>query len=248
MENSNNNSGKAPEAKQETKPEVKTEVKTEAPKAPVVDSKPETSEDLAKTLENQDDTAPAVTSGTKSKAEQEELDLLKDRARMMGLAFSPNIGLDTLRERVNAQIKGEEIEKEEFKENLKKEETFLEMRKRLQKEQMKLVRVRISCMNPAKRDLNGEFFSVSNKFLGVVKKFIPFGEATDNGYHIPLILFNNLKARKFQQIKIKKVNGQDTHETRMVPEFAFEVLPDLTKEEIKELKDQQEAAKRLSGE
>lgn len=244
MENSNNNSGKAPEAKQETKPEVKTE----APKAPVVETKPETSEDLAKTLENQNDMAPAVTSGTKSKAEQEELDLLKDRARMMGLAFSPNIGLDTLRERVNAQIKGEELEKEEFKDNLKKEETFLEMRKRLQKEQMKLVRVRISCMNPAKRDLNGEFFSVSNKFLGVVKKFIPFGEATDNGYHIPLILFNNLKARKFQQIKIKKVNGQDTHETRMVPEFAFEVLPDLTAEEIKELKDQQEAAKRLSGE
>ena len=236
MENSNNNSGKAPEAKQETKPEIKIEVETE------------TSEDLAKTLENQEDIAPAVTSGSKSKVEQEELDLLKDRARMMGLAFSPNIGLDTLRERVNAQIKGEEREKEEFEDNLKKEETFLEMRTRLQKEQMKLVRVRVSCMNPAKRDLNGEFFSVSNKFLGVVKKFIPFGEATDNGYHIPLILFNNLKSRKFQQIKVKKVNGQDTHETRMVPEFTFEVLPDLTKEEIKELKDQQEAAKRLSGE
>jgi len=248
MENSNNNSGNAPEVKQE----IEVETKPSETVAPNTGS----ASDLAKTLETKTETKPEVktqadpevTSGTKSKEEQEELDLLKDRATMMGIAFSPNIGLATLKERVNAQLAGDEKEDKEFKENLKKEESPQEIRKRLQKEQLKLIRVRISCMNPAKRDLNGEFFSVSNKFLGTVKKFIPFGEATDNGYHIPLILYNNLKARKFQQIKLKKVNGQDTHETRMVPEFAFEVLPPLSENDLKELKDQQEAAKRLSGE
>ena len=65
MENSNNNSGKAPEAKQETKPEVKTDTQ---PKEVV--GKVETTDDLAKKLEKQEVNSDVAPSSGKTKEEQ----------------------------------------------------------------------------------------------------------------------------------------------------------------------------------
>ena len=113
---------------------------------------------------------------------------------------------------------------------------------------MKLIRCRIYNLNPSKRDLQGEIVTVGNKYLGSVKKFIPFGEATDNGYHIPNILYEELKRRRFQSITTKSVKGQIVVNNRMVPEYSLEVLPQLTKEQLKELADKQGAAERLGNE
>lgn len=60
------------------------------------------------------------------------------------------------------------------------------------------LRCRVYNLNPAKADLPGEIISVSNRFIGTVRKFIPFGEATENGYHIPRVLVQDLKSRQFQ--------------------------------------------------
>lgn len=102
-------------------------------------------------------------------------------------------------------------------------------------EQLRLIRVRIICLNPLKKDLKGEVFSVSNKFLGTVRKFIPFGEATDNGYHIPFVLYTELLGRQFQSITVKKSGQTSLPEHRLVKEFAIERLPDLTPDEIASL-------------
>lgn len=193
--------------------------------------------------------APRAASTGRTADEQKELDMLKERAVTMGIAHSPNIGLDTLRKKIEdkmAGIKEEEEANTKIAKNAK-DETAMQIRERLKKDQLKLIRVRIYNMNPAKRDLNGEIFSVGNKFIGTIRKFVPFGEATDGGYHLPIILYNELKSRKFQQIKTKTENGQLKHETRMVPEYSFEELPPLTKEELEELKVKQEAAARLGG-
>ena len=175
---------------------------------------------------------------------------LKNKAKLLGIKHSGNIGEEALREKINAKMNGEEEEMEFTGKKAKavaKEETDLEIRARQRKQQMKLVRVRIANMNPSKSDLQGEIVTVGNKFLGSVKKFIPFGEATDDGYHIPFILYEELKTRMFQQISTKRKNGQIIVTTRMVPEYNIQELPQLTRKELKVLADKQGAAERLGA-
>lgn len=108
----------------------------------------------------------------------------------------------------------------------------LTLREYLAAEQMKLVRVRITNMDPKKADLSGEIFTFANEYLGTVRKFVPFGEVTDNGYHIPFCIYNMLLAREFLQIRtIKKSGGHTEVKTQYVREFSIDVLPDLTEEE-----------------
>lgn len=119
----------------------------------------------------------------------------------------------------------------------------LAARRAMYEEQMRLVRVRITNLNPNKKDLPGEIFTVANKVLGTVRKFIPYGEATDNGYHIPFFIYQQLKEREFQLIKVTKDSkGREKIETRMAREFALEVLPALTEAELARLAASQAAA------
>ena len=111
-------------------------------------------------------------------------------------------------------------------------------------EQMKLVRVRITNMDPKKKDIPGEIITVANEYLGTVSKYIPFGEVTDNGYHIPQCLFTELESRRFLNIRVIKDarTGTNRVETNNAREFALEVLPPLTKDELKDLAIAQAAA------
>jgi hypothetical protein len=112
------------------------------------------------------------------------------------------------------------------------------IRMALQAEMLALVRVRVTNMNPAKAELRGEIFSVQNKYLGKVAKFIPYGEAGEAGYHIPKILLLELQEKKFNQIKTRPgTDKREVHvEQRMVKEFAIEILPPLTDAELEQLK------------
>lgn len=158
-----------------------------------------------------------------------ELDLLKQRADLMGIKYKGNIGVDALKAKIESAGVKKPAEPEEG------EESELAMRQRIQKEQMALIRCRIYNLNPSKVDLPGEFITVANRYLGTVRKFIPFGEATEQGYHIPKVLFDDLRSRQFQQINTKKVRGQVVQNTRMVPEYNLTVLPPLEKEELEDL-------------
>lgn len=126
-------------------------------------------------------------------------------------------------------------------------ETKLEMTNRLRAAAMKLVRCRIYNLNPGKRELHGEIITVGNKYVGTLKKLIPFGEATDNGYHIPQMIYDDLKQRRYQAITTRRVNGQIKVTSRMAPEYNIEVLPPLSKEELAELAMKQAAAERMQG-
>jgi hypothetical protein len=180
----------------------------------------------------------------------DELSLLKKRADIIGIQYKSNIGVDSLKVKIenhmNPTTQDEEVKEDVVVAKRKtKAESEQAIRDNLYKTKMKLVRCRITNMNPTKSDLEGEVITIANRFLGTVRKFVPFGEKTDNGYHLPQVLFDNMKSRKFQQVKTKKVNGQIVHTTRMVPEFALEVLDPLTPEELKQLGDRQEASSRL---
>ena len=73
---------------------------------------------------------------------------------------------------------------------------------------------------------------------------IPYGEQTDEGFHIPYCLFRLLQSKRFLHIRTVKdrVTGVERQEKQWVKEFSLDVLPDLTKEELARLAAAQAAA------
>lgn len=183
-----------------------------------------------------------------------ELKLLKDRARMMGIEFSNNISKEKLLERINAKMEGEAApapvpEVEPAMLNPFAQTTAvvtpkkkMSVRDYLIQEEMKLVRVRITNLDPKKKDLPGEILTIANGHLGTVRKFVPFGEVTDNGYHIPYCLYRLMDERRFLDVRTRKVQGKIVIEQRWAKEFALEVLPSLTPVELSKLATAQIAA------
>lgn len=180
----------------------------------------------------------------------DEMTILKQRATMMGIKFSNNIGLEALRKKVaDAQEGITEQEQPEVNPlaTTPVQEDKLSMAQRIRLENTRLVRVRIQNLDPKKKDLPGEILTVANDYMGTVRKYVPYGEATDNGYHIPYCLYKLLKNRKFLNVSVKKGrNGKERVEQQWVREFAIEILPQLTKEELKQLGQAQIAAGSLN--
>lgn len=171
----------------------------------------------------------------------EVLEALKRKAETLGVKYGPRIGIDALREKINAAMEGE-AEAEEASVNLTKHGREAKLRAEIFEREMRMIRVRITNLNPHKKELRGEIFTVANKYIGDVKKFIPYGEVTDEGYHIPHVLFTELRDRKFLSIRTKMVKGQIEVLQRWVPEFALEVLEPLAPKELAKLANQQAAA------
>ena len=112
-----------------------------------------------------------------------------------------------------------------------------------------LRRVSIVNLDPADAELSGAVITVMNKYTGKVSKFIPFGEGSANGYHIPQILLNHLLSQKFVMRKQNKGGsfGVKTYKTTMVPKFNITILPDLTPEELKSLANRQTASQAIDN-
>ena len=194
---------------------------------------------------------------TEGEAAVDELTLLKERAKQMGIPFSNNISAETLRKRISDKMEGKDEPEvnpltgdseiaaiTSAPQKLDAKQNALALRKLMQREQMKLVRVRITNMDPKKKDLPGEIWTVSNEYLGNVRKMIPYGEQTDEGFHIPYCLFRLLQNKRFLQIRTvrDRVTGQERQESQWVKEFSLDVLPDLTKEDLARLAAAQAAA------
>ena len=191
-------------------------------------------------------TAPVVPEVSAPVVDQ--LAMLKTKADTLGITYSPNIGVDALREKINAKMNGEPEKKEEAKASeTPREKTKMELRQEAFLEATRLVRCRITCMNPSKADLPGEIFTVSNNVVGSIKRYIPYGEQVD-GWHVENMLLDMLKEKQFQQLRTKKgANGQILPETKWVREYAIEELPPLTPEELKVLANKQAAAAGMSA-
>ena len=98
---------------------------------------------------------------------------------------------------------------------------------------MKLIRVIVRPNDPLKLESRGEIFSFGNSTANggkVVKKFVPFNN--EEGWHVPNIIFENIKAAECQIFKKVTRNGQETMEAQKIKAYNVEVLSDLTQEEI----------------
>lgn len=208
----------------------------------------------------------AQTNNDTPELEQTEMAILKKRADVLGVKYSNNIGIDTLRERVRAAMEGEdaptedEPEEEEVQDvappvnpledakpdysKMSPAQRKMAIRRDLRKSSLALVRVRITNLNPAKKNIPGEILTVANNILGTVRRYIPFGEQTEDGWHVEQILLDMMRERKFLQIKQKrdKRTGVMITSTDYVREFAIEVLEPLTQEELDRLARTQAAA------
>lgn len=181
-----------------------------------------------------------------------ELDVLKQRATLMNIKFSNNISVEKLREKIEAAQAKDEPEVKEAAVNPLGEKQEAGVKKmtlgqKIRAEQTRLIRVRIQNLDPKKKDLPGEIITVANEYMGTVRKFVPFGEVTDNGYHIPYCIYEFLKERKFINITTRKgKNGLPDIRATEAREFSIEVLPPLTEAELAQLAQAQIAAGSLN--
>lgn len=187
----------------------------------------------------------------------DELTLLKERAKAMGIPFSNNISLETLRKRVADKMEGKdeapevnaltgdpEIAQAMVAKPLNQKDNAVALRKLMHATQMRQVRVRITNMDPKKKDLPGEIWTVANEYLGTVRKFVPYGEQTDDGFHIPYCLYRLLDSKRFLHIRDVKdrTTGIVRQDKVWAKEFSLDVLPTLTQGELDRLAAAQAAA------
>ena len=110
---------------------------------------------------------------------------------------------------------------------------------------LRLIRCRITNLDPADSAVPGALITVYNKYTGKVSKLIPFGEENEHGYHVPKILLDELKSRTFNMRKEKKRAGSSfgvkEYTTVSVRKFSIEELPMLTQDELDNLANDQKA-------
>lgn len=176
---------------------------------------------------------------------QDEMEALKTRADLLGVKYHPSISLDKLREKVAAKVSDVPETEVVAVPVVEAEETVTQRRGRKKREANELIRIRVTCMNPAKAEWDGEIFTAGNSVVGSFSKFIPFNGA-DDGWHVPRIIYNQLVQRQCQVFTtVRDARGNSSRKGKLIKEFAIEVMPELTLEELKELAARQAATKAI---
>jgi hypothetical protein len=173
---------------------------------------------------------------------KEELESLKAKADLMGITYHPSIGAEKLREKIRAALSDEPVEQAAAA-VVEPVESAKQKRARILAEISKLVRIRVTCMNPAKKEWEGEIISAGNSIASFTK-YVPFN--ADDGWHVPYFIYEVMRDRECQVFQtITDSRGNKTRKGRLIKEFAIEVLPQLTQEELQELAQRQAMSKSI---
>lgn len=176
----------------------------------------------------------------------DELTTLKARADRLGISYHPSIGLEKLKEKVNATVTAAEVKAETPEVTVTAEEPKEQRRKRKRLEANTLVRVRITCMNPAKKEWEGELFTAGNSVVGSFTKYVPFN--TDEGWHVPQIILNQIQQRMCQIfVSSKDDRGNTVRKGKQIKEFSVDIMPSLSEEELRNLAQRQAMANGTSS-
>jgi len=180
---------------------------------------------------------------------------LKEEATALGIQFHPNIGADKLAERITAHRRTYKVEddvgavnsstrSEPIEEPVKqvvpaKPETLIQKHARLRKEQKALIRVIIRCNDENKKEWVGETFKVSNT-LHTMTRYVPFDN--ENGWHIEQAILDTIKESVCVRFKESTLpNGTKVRTPYSIKKYNIELLPPLTREQLKELATEQAA-------
>lgn len=176
-------------------------------------------------------------------AEKNERELLKERAKKLGLTFVENIPTEKLKDLIDTALNDEpKMDTTPSGSEMtapSKPETRGQMKARLAKEAGKLIRVRVTCMDPNRKEWEGELISVGNSVVGSFRKYIPF----NTEWHIPNIILNHLKEAKCQVFfTTKGPRGDKIRKGKQVRAYSIDILDPLTDKELEDLAKQQAMA------
>jgi hypothetical protein len=104
-----------------------------------------------------------------------------------------------------------------------------------------LKRVRITCLDPNKKNWPGELISVGSAKLGTFKRYVPFD--TEEPWHIPKIIYDVLSERMCSvPVKKKDSRGHKTTAYKQIKAYSITIEEPMTQPEIDELARQQALA------
>lgn len=125
-------------------------------------------------------------------------------------------------------------------------ETIAQKRLRLKRHANELIRIRVTCMNPAKKEWEGEIFSAGNNLVGTLRKYVPFG--ADDGWHVPRIMYNMIRDRMAQIfVTVLDEKKNKVRKGKLIREFAIDVLDPLSPDELSELAARQAATRAIDA-
>ncbi len=177
-----------------------------------------------------------------------ERELLKEKADLLGVEYAGNISTDKLRALVN-EANGEPVEevvaeeekvvdtkapKEVKPRKLTDDEAVQFAIAKQRKDMMKLKRVIISCNDPQMKDWDTTpYLSISNSILTLPKMVVPLNVE----WHIPMAYYDMLKGQKcWISVKGRDEKGRAITKRKQIARYNIQDLPDLTQEELDELK------------
>jgi hypothetical protein len=175
-----------------------------------------------------------------NESELSELDLLKLRADRLGIQYHHKIGAVKLSKLIDerlAMTAPKEPEAPASNVPITRSESEGQRRVRLSREANKLVRIRVTNMNPAKREWEGEIYTVSNSVVGTLKKYVPFNN--EEGWHVPQMMLNMMQEKKCQIFVTEKTRFGEKRVGKLIKELNIEILPPLTYKELTKLANDQ---------
>lgn len=157
--------------------------------------------------------------------ELQEIETIKSQLDMMDVKYHHNANLATLK-----KLKAKAMEPKEEKAPKAVTESRESLAIKQRKAALEMVRVAITCRNPAKQQRRGEFLVVGNAVVGNLKIFIPYNCELAEDIRIPRIFIDLLKSRQYQQsVELSDRERMDSplmHRTMWLKEFAVVELGD----------------------
>jgi len=178
-----------------------------------------------------------------------ELVELKERSTQLGMPFHPSIGKENLKKKLKAFIKKQQKAAKKVQPQTVEPTNVTPIVPPKTQEQLiaekvkaanRLIRCRVTCMDPNKKDWEGEIITVSNSIVPTIKKYISF---TADAWHIPQMILNVMKEKKCTVFKtVKGPRGEKIRKGYQVAAYNIEMLDPLTEDELDELAKQQALA------
>lgn len=167
-----------------------------------------------------------------TEVENKELSLLREKADLLGIEYHPNTGAKKLAELISER----EAELEGAKPVAARTASAASDRSHLE-----MMRVLVVPLDDTKAAYDGEYFTVGNSVIGTFRYFVPYN--LTQGWHLPRIIVDMLKEKRFQKFVVKKNKQSGIEESHSIdsPQFSVQELEPLTKEELKKLADSQRA-------
>ena len=170
-------------------------------------------------------------------SEKAHKEALIEQGKSLNLNIHPNTSLENMVQMVNQGL----IYKYHTAPDAPIEQVVHKDPSKARREAEKRIRVRVTNMDPTKKDHTGQIFGFSNSVVGTIQHFVPFD--LEEGFHIPQVLLETIKSTKYRVTKYRTISKAGREEevpySVSLPSFQVEVLPPLTGEELEVIKKRQ---------